>query len=56
MNTNGNKNGNAKDKDTGNIETTELLTEEAEKLIRYVLETPLKTDEQLSELGKVYDD
>lgn len=35
-------------------ETT--LTDEAERLIKHVFETPLETDEQLTELGEIYTD
>lgn len=34
----------------------EQLTEEAEKLIRHALETPIDTDEDLTELGEIYDE
>ena len=33
-----------------------LLTDEAEKLIRHVLETPIETDEDLTELGETYNE
>lgn len=33
-----------------------LLTDEAEQLIKHVREMPIETDEDLSDLGKIYTD
>lgn len=33
-----------------------LIIAEAQRLIKHIIETPIETDEQLSELGKIYTD
>ncbi|MDQ3323653.1 MAG: hypothetical protein M3525_14645 [Acidobacteriota bacterium] len=51
-----NNNGNGQSTGKTESEQTELLTEEAEKLIRHVFDVPLETDKDLAALGEIYTD